>query len=239
MPKRRTEDAVHVLITDHFIRRHPPTATGMEAMEERHDRQTGAVRPLYPAHLGAGPEDALYLAIAQVRSSADLSVDIKKIEAAIAAARPVAPEPFVALGEALRAAGRSSRALEAYREALARGGREGRIYVAMGELLMQLNRLEEAVRLLEPAERADKQNVDLRNTLAVLYGRQQRFREAAGMLEETIPLHAGEPLTWFNLAVCRQAMGDRGGAEAAYREAIRLRPDFARARLALERLRNR
>jgi Tfp pilus assembly protein PilF len=40
----------------------------------------------------------------------------------------------------------------------------------------------------------------------------------------------------LNLGVCLEAKGDRKGAEAAYRQAIALQPDFARARQYLAQL---
>src|SRR5438067_13904185 len=118
MPKRRTEDAVHVAMTDHFIRK-GPGKDYLAPLAERHDRQTGPVRPLYPARLPDTPEFRLYAAIAAARTSANLRADIPKLDAAIAAARPAAPEPYVVLGDARRSAGDSKGAAGAYREAIA------------------------------------------------------------------------------------------------------------------------
>jgi tetratricopeptide (TPR) repeat protein len=234
MPKRRTEDAVHVWMTDHFIRRSPPKDDA--PLTERHDRQTGAVQPLYPARLPDTPEQRLYLAIATARSSANPRADAPKLAAAIAAADPVAPEPYIELGDARRAAGDAKGAVAAYRQALDRGSREGRVYVAAGELLIQTGRADEAMQLLELALREGLRDVSIRNTLAVLYGSQNRFPDALRLLEPALQLKPDEPLTWLNAGVAWQATGQKNRAEAAYREAIRLQPEFTRAREYLQAL---
>jgi tetratricopeptide (TPR) repeat protein len=235
MPKRRTEDAVHVVMTDHFIRRRPPQEDP-RIPAERHDRQTGSVRPLYPAKLSGSTEDNLYFAIAAVRSSADLRSDISKLEAAITAAKPSAPEPYVELGDALRSAGDAKKAVAAYRQALSRGSREGRVYVAAAELMIQSGLASEAAGLLESALREGSRDVAVRNTLAVLYGGENRFPDAIRLLEEALRINPDEPLTWLNAGVAWQATGQKNRAEAAYREAIRLQPEFTRARRYLDGL---
>ena len=62
--------------------------------------------------------------------------------------------------------------------------------------------------------------------------------EAARLLDSAMQINPDEPLTWLNLGVARQALGQKSGAEAAYREAIRLQPDFTRARQYLDQLLN-
>ena len=234
MAKRRTEDAVHVWMTDHFIRKQPPKDGA--PLTERHDRQTGAVRLLYPSQLPDTSDQRLYLAIAASRSSANVRVDAPKLAAAIAAASPAAPEPCVELGDAYRAAGDARAAIAAYRQALARGSQAGRVYVATGELLIQTGRTDEAIQLLESALREGARDVSIRNALGVLYAGRNRFPDALRLLEEALPLKPDEPLTWLNAGVAWQATGQKNRAEAAYREAIRLQPEFTRARQYLETL---
>jgi len=76
----------------------------------------------------------------------------------------------------------------------------------------------------------------VRNTLAVVYGGRNRFPGALRLLEEALQLKPDEPLTWLNVGVAWQATGQKNRAEAAYREAIRLQPEFTRARQYLEAL---
>jgi tetratricopeptide (TPR) repeat protein len=233
MPKRRTEDAVHVVMTDHFIRK-SPSKDDLAPLAERHDRQTGPVRLLYPVRLDDTAENRLYMAISGSRSSDNPRAEIPKLEAAIAAANPAAPEPYLALADARRSAGDAAGAVKAYRQALDLGSREDRAYAAAGELLIQIGKSAEAMTLLESAMREGSRDVGIRNTLAVLYGSRNRFPDALRLLEEALKLNPDEPLTWLNLGVASQALGQKNRAEAAYREAIRLQPEFTRARQYLD-----
>src|SRR2546422_6611317 len=76
MPKRRTDDVVHVVMTDHLIQRHKPAgdllAPKAEVIESAADYQTVVV-PYYPAPLADTPENALYTAVAQVRDRRNLT----------------------------------------------------------------------------------------------------------------------------------------------------------------------
>jgi Flp pilus assembly protein TadD len=64
----------------------------------------------------------------------------------------------------------------------------------------------------------------------------QRFDDALRLLARATRVNPDEPLSWLNLGVSLEAKGDRKGAEAAYRRALVLQPDFARAREYLNRV---
>jgi len=76
----------------------------------------------------------------------------------------------------------------------------------------------------------------LLNSLSVLYARRQRFDDALNLLAKAVRLNPDEPLSWLNLGVSLEAKGDRKGAAAAYRQAVLLQPDFARAKEYLARV---
>ena len=79
MPKRRTEDVVHVVMTDHRIQRHAPAGNALAEIPERHETSEtayrGSVELYYPRSLPK-PEDELYVASAQVLEAANLSQGI-------------------------------------------------------------------------------------------------------------------------------------------------------------------
>jgi Flp pilus assembly protein TadD len=110
------------------------------------------------------------------------------------------------------------------------------VYIATGELLIGTGRASEAMGLLESALREGSGDIAIRNTLAVLYASRNRFSDASRLLDEALKLNPDEPLTWLNAGVAWQAAGQKNRAEAAYREAIRLQPEFNRARQYLAAL---
>jgi Tfp pilus assembly protein PilF len=230
MQKRRTEDAVHVVMTDHFIRRRPLSGDQLAPMAERHDRVVGPVKLLYPETLPDTVASRLYLALAQSPP------DIPRLERAIAAAQPGAAEPYFALAEAYRKTNRREDAIRFYRSAIERAPGDARPYTALAEVFLEQGKVDEAMRLLEPAIEKTGGDAPLLNVLSVIYAHQQRFDDALGVLAEAARINPDEPLTWLNRGVCLEAKGDRKGAEAAYRQALLLQPDFVRAREYLRRL---
>jgi Flp pilus assembly protein TadD len=225
MQKRRTEDAVHVVMTDHLIRRFPLKGDLLAPLEERHDRLSGPVKLLYPKQAA---DTALYLAMADGNPGA--------IEQAIAATRPTRAEPYFALGEAYRKSGRTEEAIRAYKQSIARAPDDPRPYTAISGLLLTQGNVDEAIALLKPALERMPEDTPLLNSLAVLYARTQRFGDALDLLSKAVRLNPDEPLTWLNLGVSLEAKGDRKGAGAAYRQAVTLQPDFALARKYLDRV---
>jgi predicted CXXCH cytochrome family protein len=228
MQKRRTEDAVHVVITDHLIRRQPLAGNLTAPLAERHDRMSGPVKLLYPARLPDTADNRLYLAIAQGVAP--------PIENAIAAAQPRRAEPYFALGEAYRKSSSTEKAIAAYENAIRLGSNDPRPANALADLLLSRGDVDRAAATIEAARKNMPDDSSLLNSLAVLYSRRQRFPDALALLSNAVRIAPDDPLSWLNLGVCLAATGDTNGAEAAYRQAILLQPDFTRARQYLSRI---
>lgn len=228
MQKRRTEDAVHVVMTDHLIRKQPLQGDITAPLTERHDRLSGPVTLLYPKQLPDIPETRLYFAMAGASAPA--------LEAAIRTARPSHAEPYLALAQLFRQSGRTDEAIQAYEKAIESAPDRPGPYVASAELLLARNEPDRAIRILEPALERMPEDLSLLNSLAVAYAGKNRFDESLGLLGRAVQVNAQDPLSWLNLGVCLEAKRNKKGAEAAYREAVRLQPDFDRAEEFLRRL---
>ena len=104
MPKRRTEDAVHVVMTDHYIQRHRPPgdllAPRKEADNVEHGDYRGEVVLSYPATLPSTPENDLFLAVAQVQEGSNLTAGITRLEQAIEKYKPERPDVYYELARA-------------------------------------------------------------------------------------------------------------------------------------------
>ena len=223
MQKRRTEDAVHVVMTDHLIRRRPIAGDALAMIPERHDRLSGPVKLLYPATLLESPERQIYLAMAQGELSA--------LETAITKAKPAHPEPYFALGEALRKAGRTQDAIRAFRRVIDLNPGDPRAYIAAADLMMRTNRIDEAAALIGPALDRIPNDPRVLNSAAVVYAGQRRFDEAIALLAKALAVNADYALSWLNLAVCLEAKGDAAGAANAYRQAVTLNAEFGVAQV--------
>ena len=126
MPKRRTEDAVHVVMTDHYIQRQRPSgdllAERTEADSLTHGDYRGEVALYYPPKLPSTPENDLYLAVAQVQQGSNLTAGIRQLQQAIEQHRPQRAEFYHELARAHGAAGDHDAAIRWSEEALARDG---------------------------------------------------------------------------------------------------------------------
>jgi cytochrome c-type biogenesis protein CcmH/NrfG len=113
MPKTRTDDAVHILITDHRIQR-KPGANLTAAKAETQEKYRGPVVPYYPAKV-----EPLYEAVAQVRDGSNLEAGLPRLASLLARQPRTQAGFYVDLGEAYRATGDAARAIKAFEDALA------------------------------------------------------------------------------------------------------------------------
>ncbi len=132
MRRRRTEDAIHVVLTDHKIQRRPP-ADPLAPLRESTAIYRGPVVPFYPKSV-----DPASLAIAQVKDASNLEEGIRQL-----AAIPGHP---LELANAYLQAGR-------YREAAAQFRKAGAVG-KQGEMLLRMGQVKEAIALLERDQRS-------------------------------------------------------------------------------------
>src|SRR6185437_8888800 len=117
MPKRRTEDAVYIVMTDHLIRARQPAGDLTAPRQERQEASTppyrGEVIPYYPKNMAStatpGPqkeeESSLYGALSQIVERSNLTGGVPLMESLLAKYRPQRADYYADLGEALNYAG--------------------------------------------------------------------------------------------------------------------------------------
>ena len=125
MPKRRTEDAVHVAMTDHLIRKRPPPGDLLAPLEERHDKITGPVKLLYPSTLANPPQRISEpTKVAQLNATAIAYVGQSRFGEALALMQqavrlaPEDPVSWLNLGVCMEAKGNMDGAAAAYSQAV-------------------------------------------------------------------------------------------------------------------------
>lgn len=104
MPKRRTEDVVHAVMTDHYIQRRRTSGDLLTPLPEaevpREGNYHGDVTLYYPPQLPITPDNQLYLDLAQVSEGANLKAGIPQLQQDLEKYQPSGPEFYVALGNA-------------------------------------------------------------------------------------------------------------------------------------------
>jgi tetratricopeptide (TPR) repeat protein len=233
MPKRRTEDAVHVVMTDHYIRRRQPRSNLLADLTEADIRKLGEYRGevalYYPATLPSTPDNELYLAVAQVRQGSNLVAGIPRLEQAIAKYRPARPEFYYELARAYSMTADYDAGIRWCREALQRDAAFVPALKELGAAATAKGDLTEAAGALERAVALRPGDGNAVADLGGVYLRQGRIDDAQQTLQRALALDATLPQAnnMMGLAALRKGAADT--AEMHFREAIRLQPDLAEA----------
>ena len=231
MPKRRTDDVVHAVMTDHLIqRRKSPRDLLAPVAERRVDANPyrGEVTAYYPLPPATRPQDEIYLAIAQVTQQSNLSAGITRLQATIAKYHPERAEYYLQLGDALSNASRFAEAVPVYEEALRR---EPKSAAALERLALCLSSLKQYSR----AETALKQALELTPAaatwiqLGLVRLQQGKAPDAIAAFEKAIELDPEMPDAYNTAGAIWFEIGDTARAETALRNAIRLQPNSAPA----------
>ncbi len=84
----------------------------------------------------------------------------------------------------------------------------------------------------------DPENSDFHNNLGYFYCARGRYQEGMAQLRQALgnPLYRTPELAIFNSGLCQEKKGDVAAAEAEFRRALKLRPDYGPALLSLGQL---
>jgi tetratricopeptide (TPR) repeat protein len=238
MPKRRTDDVVHVAMTDHLIQRNKPAgdllAPKTEAVEPAAKYQTEVV-PYYPVPLAGTPENALYTAVAQVRDRRNLMEGLPRLASLLERYHPDQAGFYAELGLGYRAANDLAKAIPYLEEASRREPTAYRL-VQLGNALMEDRQLAKAEEVLRRATGLAPDEPSGWATLGWVLWQQDKGAEARADLERAIALDPDVPEVHNNLANVAWGTGDQAAAELQFREALRIQPGIADWRLNLARV---
>jgi tetratricopeptide (TPR) repeat protein len=120
MPRRRVDDAPHVIMTDHLIQRRAPANALDEFAERPAEEYRGEVAPYYPSPLPETPMNHLYRAVAQVGLENNVAAALPELVRLIDEIKPKEAEFYMVLGDGRKSAGKPREAAAAYRQALDR-----------------------------------------------------------------------------------------------------------------------
>ena len=239
MPKRRTDDVVHVVMTDHYIQRHQPARDLLAPLQEIHTTSEteyrGEVDLYYPSVLPDERDRDLYLALAQVADESNLDHGTKRLAAAIEKHRPAEASYYFQLAEAYSKKGERTEASRFYEAALERQPGHAQARINFSTALSQSGQLDRAAQVLQEGLRLEPGNAAMLSNLGDIYNQGGDFAKAAEALTEAIRLDPDLPDAFHNMANARAGLDDPRGAEEALRNAIRIQPDFE---LALNNLAN-
>jgi tetratricopeptide (TPR) repeat protein len=241
MPKRRTEDVVHAVMTDHLIQRQPPPAK--QLLAERHEipetvanAYRGEVKRYLLDHENPLPTDDLYDSLAQVIDSSNLGSGIPRLENALRSQNPQQPNFYIELGDAKRHSGDLPGAISAYRQAVALDPLSSRAQRRLGATLGSIGQEDEGRGVLQTAIDHEPDNALLWYELGLIESRVGNHERAISSLKRALELKPDFADAQNNLGTTLTQTGDFVGAETAFRAALMINPYDPSARANLGRL---
>jgi tetratricopeptide (TPR) repeat protein len=229
MWKRRTEDAVHVVMTDHYIQRIKPKGDLLAPVKETVPLYHDEVVPYFPASLAQVPDGELYLAVAQVEDGSNLEAGALRLRQAIEKNKPDNAQFYFALGTAYAKSGKNKEAIRWYNEALRR---RPSFPAALREVAATLASLGDLTRAAETGEKASAMlppdTVVLTN-LGSVYLQQGRTNDARRVLEQALAINPDLPDAKVFLGLASMNERDLAAGESLFRSAISAQPDSAEA----------
>jgi tetratricopeptide (TPR) repeat protein len=233
MPKRRTEDAVHVVMTDHYIqsRRVLGHLLAPRKESENFDRGTyrGEVVPYYPATLPPTSDNELYLAVAQVQQGANLTTGIPRLEEAIAKLKPQRPNFYYELARAHAKTSNYDAAVRWSEEALRRDGDFVPALKELSAAATAMGHFAQAAQALEKAVALRPNDGGAFADLGNIYLQQNRVDDAQKVLARALTIDPNLPGANNTMGLAALKNNDVNLAEEHFRAAIRSQPDLAEA----------
>jgi predicted CXXCH cytochrome family protein len=229
MPKRRTDDVVHVVMTDHYIQRLKPDRDLLAPMPEVAIESQGrqSVVPYYPSPLPHTAENELYNAAAEVRHGSDGGIE--HLESAIARYSPAGPDFYFELGDGYARSGKSDEAIRWYKEALRKKPDFRPAIKQLAATLIGKGEYARATEVLRQAIASPPTDEALFTDLGNTYLRQGMFPQAQQTLRRALEINPEQPEAQNLLGLVAVQKDDATEAETRFRAALRSQPDFAEA----------
>lgn len=240
MPQRRTDDVIHVVMTDHFIRSHQPTrdlvAPRTEVAEGPDNAYQGEVVLYYPSELPRTPENELDLAVAQVEAGANLKNGLPRLRRAVEAYKPVGHHYYFELAEAYFQAGNLEEAFAWWKETLRRKPDFLPALRNYGKELAKAGQFELGIKVLQRVLAIREGDPRALYDIALAYFLNGDSARGITILKRALLADPEDPQAHNLLATQLYAAGDGSGAEREFQQAIRWNPRHAAAHANLASL---
>ncbi len=229
MPQRRTNDIVHVVMTDHYIQRFAPE-NPLAPIEEKDNLGYRGDLVFYLPEENA----ELYMGIGLVRGP-DIQRGVQMLERAIDSDAPTTAEPYFFLAAAYRELGRSERAIDHYRRAIEIDPAYAEAHYNLGLIHLGDRRFDRALELFEDAIRLQPNRADNYVGAGVVLAQLGRLEDAKQSYLRALELDPLNTVALNNLGAQELRVGNRERAASYFRQVLRVEPNDRVARDMLER----
>jgi tetratricopeptide (TPR) repeat protein len=205
MPKRRTEDVVHAVMTDHLIQRVAP-ANALAPLDER-ESQAEHVDFLY-AYAARDAELLRLVPLVRAHGGADAG-EVRRLEALLARIRPAEIEPYLDLAAELLRQKRYAELEKVARSILERAPDHPQALEWLGiARTAQSGDRGEAIRYIEESLRRDPTRAEGEFNLGVFLAGAGRTKEAIAHYQRALALRPNFAAAWLRLAEAQRLVGE-------------------------------
>lgn len=223
MHKRRTEDAVHVVMTDHLIQRYPPQRDLLAPLQEDHSQKLDGVVLHNPAGVDASEQD-LYLGLGQIQSEANLSQGLDRLKMALIKWTSRTSEPYIRLALTQKKSGDWDQAQINLRRALEIDPTLAMTYFNLGEVLRKQGKLEEAGENYRQALKINGEYAEAHNALGLLLQQTQQRDLAMKHFQQAQRSNPFLAESYANLGTIYLQQGKIDEASKQLQEALKIDP---------------
>jgi tetratricopeptide (TPR) repeat protein len=228
MPKRRTEDVVHVVMTDHLIQRRAPA--NLLADFPKGDRtETDYQGEVVPYGTPDLPADDLYTAVAQVAAKTNLAAGVPRLEAALAERQPASPVFYLQMGDAYCSTNQYAKAVGPYQQAATRQPKSSVVLRRLAYAFLGAGQPQQALDPLLRATAVQPSDAEAWYDLALIQTELGKDTDALSSLAKANQLDPEYAEAQNRLGAVLAKTGQTGLAEGAYRSSLRIQPTLADA----------
>jgi tetratricopeptide (TPR) repeat protein len=233
MWKRRTDDVVHVVMTDHFIQRFKPKRDLVAPIKETIPEYHGQVEPYYPRLLAEMPQGVLYNAVAQVAADSNSDAGVPLLRSVLEQVRPKQAGFYFALAGAYVRLQRDADSIRWFEEALKQSDASSVDKRELAIALMHTGEHERAIAMAQQAVAEQPTDLVALMNLANIYLQSGRIQDAREAAEKALAVNGdlADANNILGLVLVRERRPQE--AQAAFRKALTTDPDLAEARVNL------
>ncbi|HEX9638557.1 MAG TPA: tetratricopeptide repeat protein [Acidobacteriota bacterium] len=233
LPKRRTQDVIHVVMTDHRIQRRPGGPELLAPLAEK-DPVLLDVRLLPTEGAPDGALGEVYRAAAVVRTSGGAAAGaVGRLEQALAAAHPAELEPYLELARGQLKQHRFDGAAQTLGRILVDRPQHALALMWLAIARAGQGQMQAAIALLRRVSGDDAERAEVEFNLGRLLAGIERWDEAIEHYRRAIELRPNLVAAWVQLGAAHTALGRLEQAAQSYRRALELEPADSSAYLGL------
>jgi len=231
MPKRRSQYAVHVVLTDHYIQRIKPAGELTKPIDEPDGMSParGNLALFYPKQLPESPENTLYLASAELKGNLSDRSRIEQFEKKIEELKPAEAGFYANLGEAYSDVGDLQKAEKWLEEAHRRAPQYRPILEQLVKVLFSQKKYGEAANLLKDSVETRPLDSALFADLGNAYARSGNLDAAEAALGRSLEVNPETAQAYNLLGLIAVQRGNEAQARKEFEEGLRIEPDLAEA----------